>query len=344
MTTEPQKSDSRIVGLDALRFVAALWVVFAHCGSFPLTAGLDRTDTVALVVQGLYGNLFAGVPAVIVFFVISGFCVHYPQRAASTVVVAPYLVRRYVRIGIPLGAAVLLAGPLGVRLTLFHNSILWSLAAELIYYTLYPGLLRLKSRLGWNKLIAVAYVLAYCGVMVHPGALDYSPYGVWLNWLIALPCWLLGCRLAEMDIQPPSAAAIAARVWQWRLGIWFLSWACSVLRFHSPFGYPWTMGLFALPVFFWLRVEIISARLHGANRVLEWGGQWSYSIYLVHMLVLSGFGAVALPNLGYSLNWLLLMGSVLLASYLFYLLVERPGHFLARRASLLCRKSEPAKA
>ena len=104
------------------------------------------------------------------------------------------------------------------------------------------------------------------------------------------------------------------------------------------------MGLFALPVFFWLRVEIISARLHGANRVLEWGGQWSYSIYLVHMLVLSGFGAVALPNLGYSLNWLLLMGSVLLASYLFYLLVERPGHFLARRASLLCRKSEPAKA
>lgn len=344
MTAESQKSDARIVGLDALRFVAALWVVFAHCGSFPLTAGLDRTSTVGLVVQGVYGNLFAGVPAVIVFFVISGFCVHYPNRAVGTLAVAPYLVRRYVRICIPLGAAVLLAGPLGVKLTLFHNSILWSLAAELIYYTLYPGLLRLKTRFGWNKLIVVAYALAYCGVMVHPDAQDYSPYGVWLNWLIALPCWLLGCRLAEMDWQPGDAGVIAGRVWQWRAGIWFLSWACSVLRFHSPVGYPWTMGLFALPVFFWLRVEIMTARLKGASRLLEWAGQWSYSIYLVHMIAMSGLGTLVLPNLGYSLNWLLLMGFVLAVSYLFYLLVERPGHFLARRASILCRKAEPGNA
>ncbi len=337
MTVEPQKSEPRVVGLDALRFVAALWVVFAHCGPFPLTEGLDRTSIVGLVVQGGYGNLFAGVPAVIVFFVISGFCVHYPYRTVSTLEVVPYLVRRYLRIGIPLLLAMLLAVPLHVNLSLFHNSILWSLAAELIYYTLYPGLLRLRTWIGWDRLIAAAYLLAYCGVLVHPGAKDYSPYGTWLNWLIAFPSWLLGCRLAEVNWNPVDASLISSRVWSWRFGIWGLSWVCSVLRFHSPLGYPWTMNLFALPVFFWLRAEIISARLHGANRSLEWAGQWSYSIYLVHMIAMSGVKAMSLPNLGYGVNWILLMGVVLLASYLFYLLVERPGHLLARRASILCR-------
>lgn len=334
MTTESPKAEARIVGLDALRFIAALWVMFAHCGSFPLTEGLDRTNTAGLVVQGVYGNLFAGVPAVFVFFVISGFCVHYPQRGVSTFAVVPYLVRRYLRIGIPLGAAVLLARPVGVKLSLFHNSILWSLAAELIYYTIYPLLLRLRARVGWNGLIAVAYVLAYAAVLTEPKALDYSPYGFTLNWLIALPCWLLGCRLAELDFNAGDATTIAARVWWWRMGIWLLSWACSVLRFHSPLGYPWTMGLFALPVFFWLRVEIIATRVNGANRLLEWAGQWSYSIYLVHMIALSGYGALGAPNFGFNLNWMIQTTFILLASYGFYLLVEWPGHLLARRAGI----------
>lgn len=329
--------------MDALRFIAALWVMFAHCGSFPLTEGLDRSRTVGLVVQGVYGNLFAGVPAVIVFFVISGFCVHYPQRNASNVTVLPFLLRRYLRIGIPLAVAVLLAAPLNVSLSLFHNSILWSLAAELIYYTLYPLVLPLRTRFGWDKLIGVAYLLAGCAILTEPGAKDYSPFGFKLSWLIAFPCWLLGCRLAEIELNPAAAQSIARRVWQWRAGIWFLSWACSVLRFHSPLGYPWTMDLFALPVFCWLRVEIIAARVNGANPLLEWAGQWSYSIYLIHMIALSGFGMLGLPNFGFNLNWLIMTTFILLTSYAFYLLVERPGHLLARRAGILLKRGEVGK-
>jgi hypothetical protein len=84
-----------------------MWVVFSHCGYPPLTEGLDRGNPLALLVQGVYGNLFAGVPAVIVFFVISGFCIHHPFRAPGSFQLLPYLTRRYVRIGIPLVAAVL---------------------------------------------------------------------------------------------------------------------------------------------------------------------------------------------------------------------------------------------
>lgn len=330
---------TRVGGLDALRFVAALWVVFAHCGAFPLTEGLDRRDTFALLVQGVYGNLFAGVPAVVVFFVISGFCVHFPQRNGAPVPVLAYLVRRYLRIGIPLLVAVWLARPLEVNLALFHNSILWSLAAELIYYTLYPVLLRLRARFGWSVLIGGAYLLSYVAVATHPGATDYTPYGVGLNWLICLPCWLLGCRLAElhsaMDFQFQPA-----HIWRWRLGIWGLSWVCSVLRFHSPLGYPWTMGVFALVVFHWLRREILVARLQGAHPLLEWAGQWSYAIYLVHLIVARGFGKLTLPNLGPTLNWLVMLSFVLLGSFLFYRLVEWPSHLLARA---LGRKLQPAR-
>jgi hypothetical protein len=41
---------------------------------------------------------------------------------------------------------------------------------------------------------------------------------------------------------------------------------------------------------------------------------------------------LALPNLGFTLNWLLQMVFIMAASYAFYLVVEFPGHIAARVA------------
>src|SRR5262249_12903567 len=157
-------------------------------------------------------------------------------------------------------------------------SILWTLLAELIYYSIYPALRWLRAQYGWNKIIGVSYLLAYGAVLVHPTAKDYSPFGAALNWLVALPCWLLGCRLSVVDFVRNPSTWFSCLVLRLRFGILFLSWLCSVLRFHSPIGYPWTLNLFAIPVFFWLRAEIISFRAQRGTRILEWAGQWSYSI------------------------------------------------------------------
>lgn len=35
----------RVAGLDSIRFVAALWVVFGHGSDFPLLDGLPRNST-----------------------------------------------------------------------------------------------------------------------------------------------------------------------------------------------------------------------------------------------------------------------------------------------------------
>lgn len=338
------KSSSRICGLDTLRFIASIWVVFGHCGAPPLTQGLDRTSLPALLVQGFYGNFFAAVPAVIVFFVISGFCIHYPNRSQGAFEILPFLARRYIRIGIPMAAAIFIASPLQVNLALFHNSILWSLLAELIYYSIYPFLRLLRARLGWGIIMAGSFVLAYCAILVHPSALDYSPFGPALCWLIALPCWLMGCRLAEVDFSKNLPAASSLYLWSWRFGIWFLSWTCSVLRFHSPIGYPWTLNLFAIAVFFWLQVEIKAFKLNPPARPLEWAGQWSYSIYLIHLIADTTYQKLPMPNFGFNLNWTLRMLFILCVSYVFYLIIEKPGHYIARTISLsLRRKMHPSQ-
>jgi hypothetical protein len=281
------------------------------------------------VVQGVYGNLFAGVPAVIVFFVISGFCIHYPFRKADRLPLAAFFARRYTRILLPMAAAVILAEPLGIKLTLFQNSILWSLLAELIYYTLYPALRLWWTRWGWLPLIIGSFLIASAtAALWAPTATDYTPFGPPLAWLVALPCWLLGCLLADMTyhLTTPSPR----RMWTWRLGIWALSSACSVLRFHSSIGYPWTLNLFGIAVFFWLRNEIPYSRIHPPVGWLERAGQWSYSVYLLHLVANAGFYQLELPNFGHTLNWAIRVGFILLSSYAFYRIAERPSHHLAR--------------
>jgi peptidoglycan/LPS O-acetylase OafA/YrhL len=66
------------------------------------------------------------------------------------------------------------------------------------------------------------------------------------------------------------------------------------------------------------------------NRWLEWAGQWSYSVYLFHVLALPIYLLFEMPNFGYFFDWFLKMFFIMATSYLFYLLIEYPGHRLAR--------------
>lgn len=331
----------RVAGLDSLRSIAAIWVLFNHIGTFPMTNGLDKGHPVGLMVHAIYGNLFAGPPAVFVFFVISGFCIHYCYWKQQNFQLLPYLTRRYIRIGIPLLVAILLATPLAVNLRLFQNSILWSLVAELIYYALYPVLRKLGEKFGWNRLLVFAFLGAIGAIILHPTAQDYSPYGNGLNWIIGLPCWLLGCKLAEVVVTDAPSDVSRSRIWSMRLFVWFLSSVSSVLRFHSPIGYPWTLLGFGIPVFIWLRMEIQYFRKTPPLPIFEWVGRWSYSIYLIHLVAAAAYQFLPLPNLGFNLNWSLKFMIIFFLSYIFFLVVEKPSHLLASRLSRLVQKARP---
>jgi hypothetical protein len=95
--------------------------------------------------------------------------------------------------------------------------------------------------------MAVAWILAFLTVLTKPAAGDYSSYGPELNWVLGLPCWLLGCRLAERMESFETVAVGSGQIWIWRASAWALSTAICLLRFHTPhIGYPWTLNLFAL--------------------------------------------------------------------------------------------------
>lgn len=327
-----------VKGLDTIRFIAAIWVVFGHFRPVSLDLYIDKSNWLGKSIVGVNNNLFCGPAAVIVFFLISGFCIHYPYSQTAKFEIIPFYLRRYIRIGLPLIIAVLLAKPMNVELSLFKKTILWSLFAELFYYTLYPIFRLLRKWIAWENTIAMAFTLSFLVILSDIGAKDYPSYGTTLNWLLGLPCWLLGCHLAETALSTQISRISFSQIIVWRTGIWAASILCSILRFHSPIGYPWTLTIFSIGVYYWLIREIHWFK-EKPNKLWEWTGRWSYSLYLIHCIAVAFFSKYCkLSEYGYFLSQFVMISLILVSSYMFYLVVEKPGHFIGRFVSNSAKK------
>lgn len=314
----------RLVGLDFIRFVCALWVVLSHYGP-PALLDPDRITLPGKLVNGFMGIAFNGVAAVMVFFVISGLCIHFPQR--SRVLDIPvFIARRYIRIGLPLLAALALTLVIPGSLDELKG-VIWSLYCEIIYYTLYPLLLAAAKRWSWWSVLALATASSATLMVARPEVNYIWGYGPALTWIVGLPCWIAGCLIAERGIgrSPVSLLLLNAL----RLGIQALAMLYVVLFYHTGFGGPYLLVLFAFVSAWWLTFEIATFPAHPPWRLLEAAGAMSYSLYLCHM-----FASAILPrqgSLGPFLHWLLLLLISFVVSVLFYFAVERPSHALARR-------------
>lgn len=330
MTPQPSK---HIAGLDQLRFFMALMVTIGHCNLAPDLRGIVSNDTlVGFLIRAIAHNVVNGPAAVIVFFVISGFCIHLPHKDDSRPIpLLPYFTRRYVRILLPLAVAVVLGRLLHLKLALFQKSILWSLVCEEIYYLLYPLLRSARSRIGWKLLIFTAFLAAAVVASTNPTTVDYPSFGWEFNWLLGLPCWLLGCLLAEQRNDRPVSGR---QILTWRAIALSASMLASILNFHAPVKYPFTLNLFALVAFLWLGREIAYYRTRTPVQLLERAGKWSYSLYLTHGHAYKLWWFVHLYTLPLALRWPVQLTFILLGSYIFYFLIERPTHNLARRLSL----------
>ncbi len=329
--------NKRIAGLDSIRAICAFMVVMSHCGGPPLTEGLDESNPIAKAFGGLFGSIWNGPAAVIVFFVISGFCIHYPYaRSLQISSIGAYAVRRYLRICIPLAVAIGISRLLSVDLSSFNFRILWSLVAELIYYSIYPFLLVARRRTAtWAPLVFAGFAMGAALAATNPSAGGYPSFGNAFNWILGLPCWLSGCWLADRVVENKLPNSVSRRsIWIWRGLILGIAMVCTIVRFHSPLrlGFPWTLNLFGFVVVFWLSREIAWFVVSPPKRWLEWAGEWSYSVYLFHILALPIFEHYEKPNFGAFFNWVFLMSFIMISSYLFYLLVEYPGHLVARYA------------
>ena len=320
-----------INGLDRIRFVLALIVLLSHVHD-PFTDVLkDARNPIAHLSGMVIEHLFSGAAAVSGFFIISGFVIHYPNADTAQLDVIPFLIRRLVRIVIPM----LVIGLVADHYSLFYVLPLWSLYCELAYYIMYPLLFKIKW--SWHTKLYLSYVVSICFVIlllaVNSGRFSGLNFNGrrGLSWQISiifinLPAWILGVILAE-KIDSIKSTVTYGRLWLMRGGAQLLAMISVALRMHYHINYTYSLIIFSLFFYKWLEAEIIYHRNHPAGKWSEYLGKFSYSLYLCHLLCL----AFIIKNISLTTStYLLYLMLPILISYVAYLLVERPAHKLAR--------------
>ncbi|MCA9035715.1 MAG: acyltransferase [Planctomycetaceae bacterium] len=323
---------ARVNGLDTIRLALAMLVVFGHLG---FVVSLPDPESLAFPLNysvAVFNNSLNGPAAVVCFFVVSGFCIHYPYRNGKELTLVPYFAKRHIRIWIPIGVVVAGAAWINVKMNILGDSVLWSLIAEEIYYLIYPVIRRVNKPSSWAKMIGFAYLISLILVATKPFAQNYPSFGLTGNWIVGFPCWLCGCLLAQ-NFDRFSAVGrhpSISKMLVWRAGMLLVGCVTSICRFHTPLGYPLTLTLASPLIYFWLRTEILFYLSRPPNPYLERLGMMTYSIYLAH--VVSRYLWVEFWGSPPTAFWIRLLYFSWIAGTvtLFYVVAERPSHQLAR--------------
>ncbi len=328
-------SSQRVRGLDSIRFFCALWVAFSHGAYPPLTFGHDPNSTFAWFINGCYTTLFCGPAAVIIFFVISGFCIHYPYREKWTkAYVIPFLTSRAIRITGPIGVILIINMAIDRPNSSFYNLIGWSIMCELFYYSLYPfvrGLI--NTQRGWKTFFSISLIPTFASPLFFSiTTVNYPGFGPLYTLLLGLPCWLCGVLIAvQIDSKDQSKRN---NLYILRITVIIVAFISHFLALQEILGHPFTLNFFSIIVMIWLCEEIVHFRKNSPYLPLEKAGLASYSLYLVHGHIASLIQYVGIPNLGTGLNiivhWIILAGCTV--GYFF--LVEKPFHILAKKTKI----------
>ena len=321
-----------IRGVDTLRFFAALWVVFSHGAWFPLEAYVDPSlGILQTIAVGVSKMAFNGTAAVVVFFIISGFCIHYPNIGKADFSWQTFLLRRMIRIGIPLMgiiAATTLAGP---EYTEALDRVLWSVYCEIVYYLLYPVIFVVATRWSMSAVLAGSAAISFCMLIMYPNTVYLWEFGTGFTWLFCAPFWLAGSWLAT-QVRNVRRFPRLVSIWIWRGAFVFGCMTTTVVAHHLPFhvGYTWTMPVFTVFCTAWLWVEL--ARWEERAPVVLWEklGALGYSIYLVHRPVIEYF-TMNWRDVEPTVAWVVKLLAVFLLSAAFYKIIEKPSHNTAKK-------------
>ena len=347
-------SDKTLYSIQALRFIAAALVVVSHI----------RTE---------YGMAPFGSAGVDIFFVISGFIIHYVTRNGAP----QFFTRRLIRIvplywlgTLALGAAALFVPSLLNQVSFssevllkslfflpvwneqvqYHLPLLtlgWSLNYEILFYLVYFIALKISHQ---HRLL-ISSVLLVALTQVHGFAAPESMLAFWSDAYIIE--FIYGMLLANLVSSPqsienarlPISAALLA-----------LAAFCYLLLPSSGLVTP------AMALDKWVRVLVIglpSAALvmltlaaeQSVRRLpqmlkngINFLGELSYPIYIFHIYVMGVLKRLGALELGMPAYIAAVAGATLLASALVYMLYEQPARKLLSRLLLRSRddKARPA--
>jgi len=360
--TSPIKLPQRLDSIQALRGIAALLVLFFHLAAFQRQMAEDNPTDIALT-TGLWDNGWAGVD---LFFVISGFIMIYVTRQSgrSFSDVRRFLTSRITRIyplwwvcagimalyffityGMP-AAPDRVSGP--------DEAFRFAVKSFLLIPQDVPPMLGL----GWTLIHEMFFYIVFAGLLFLPRGV--LPLGLMI--------WAVITVIGAIFISPSSYARNALETFASPLSLEFIAgglagYLVTTGRFYAPkvlaviggilaviglAGFsvinigPYTTNrvlVFLLP-FVLLTYGWVGHEIKTSAKAPQWLvrlGDWSYSLYLTHYIVLVGlrriYRSVApeILDVGAAGIWdnvifaFLALALSILTSAIFYNLVERPS-------------------
>jgi len=108
------------------------------------------------------------------------------------------------------------------------------------------------------------------------------------------------------------------------------------IKFHGHvlipvISYQYTLPIFGVLAFFWLKQEISYFSTYPPSKATEAAGGASYTLYLTHKLVLPILAVNETMSHTNVLAWTETFLGVAVFTTIFYLLIEKPSHQLARK-------------
>jgi len=356
--------------IDALRGFAAMWVIVFHSrvalwvGFHDIRNNPGAYSHLDRLLAWLSPPAACGGSAVMLFFLISGFCIHLPYAASDRPFsLKQYGLRRAFRILPPYLFAVALTCGLewfahslgGQSPTPFHqvarvallsqnygsgqlytNGSLWSLPVEVELYIAYLVvyfLLTSTNRLSTGIVVCVASLIATAAYLSGMDILNDNFLRFWAIWCAGalLADWFKRKRVPEFKIWNAMVFLIvlAAAIWgeghHWRSYNWYLGIT----------AYLWAAVYFHV---IWLalrRPESIYKFPRWCVSLFVWLGTVSYSAYLIHapIFVLCGFFWIRIwgAKPASFLIPLFFSAAIWPLAWVFWKFCEFPFHQLAQR-------------
>ncbi len=368
---------SRLLWIDFLRGLASIGVVLFHSPIF-FWIGLSAINAAPGKFSLFDRSLaYLSIPfhftgsGVMLFFVLSGFCIHYPYAATGKKLFLPsYAVRRFLRIYPPYFFAVVfsvicehivrhyfgqLASPkplvinslfmlqnyLPPRGQLLSNAALWSLPVEVELYIFFPIFYFLLRALAVLPTMAIVTCVSACALALSLAGNDYIPGNLALYWLV----WCAGALLAEWLRKDKLPS------WQWPCTIvmaidFVAAVACASLKVQlSICSLVWSFAYFMLVWWGLSNPQKLVWLKSSFSRPFLFLGLISYSLYLFHSPFFYLFGNIWAACVGAKpASYLLAILFALLAiipAYFGYRFIEAPSHNLGRRLASWLENASP---
>jgi peptidoglycan/LPS O-acetylase OafA/YrhL len=363
--------------IDVLRGLASFWVVLFHVrvdlwvGLREMQNGLPAANAFDRLMAWFSVPMAFGGSGVMLFFVLSGFCVHLPLAGGKAFSWRPYAARRFFRIYPPYLAAVVLTlgcellaraidptgatSPIGTVLRsvfmaqnygsaagqMVANPSLWSLPVEMELYVVYPLFHWMLRRFGAAMAICVVAGVSAVPLLFHQ-PLPSLDGGFIQYWLI----WCSGAVLAERwktgGLSRPGVTHLLVMVTAFTIAAG-LHWKGLNHWVACQF---WAIGYGLVLWFVLMKPDLASAVPARLLKVLVWMGALSYSLYLVHFPLFRVAGAAWVATHGSKpINLLVPLIAAFLVvplAGLFYRFVESPSHRLARSMGQRFKDSSPS--